>query len=371
MRVVSKDIKSVGSFLLITGCIMTGYLFPGEVCRAEKTHFPCTLQDAAGRTVTLEKRPVRLVITGKGPHMIQHLLYMFPEAPSRLAGYENRSASVNKFLNLIDPEVNRKTQLGLHPGPEEIAALKPDVVIMKGNREDKIGTALSDFGIPVLYVNLETPEQLFRDLKNLGSILDNQVRAEEIIAFYRSRLDRFKREVAEMSDESKPTVLILNYTERGGKAAVKVPAKSWMQTFQTTSVGGRAVWAESSQTTNGWSIVHFEQIAAWNPDKIFIVFWYEVDMADTMASLREDPQWKKLKAVKNNEMYIYPGDIFGWDSPEPRWILGMSWLAGKIHPERFSDIEMNAEIHAFFETLYGLKTDIINKYILPLIHLQP
>ena len=35
-----------------------------------------------------------------------------------------------------------------------------------------------------------------------------------------------------------------------------------------------------------------------------------------------------------------------------RWILGMNWLATRIHPERFRDIDMKAELMAFFGQLY-------------------
>lgn len=336
---------------------------------AEVKSFPLVLADSAGREVRLETLPERLVVIGRGPHMILHILYMFPEAPSRVVGFEDRSTNVNQFLGLIDPDIGGKTRLGTYPGPEEVAGLKPDLVLMKGGREDKVGQALSDFGIPVMYMGLETPGQFFSDLENLGLLLGNPARAFEIASFYRIRLDRFQAVLGSIREESKPRILVVSYTERGSKAAVKVPARSWMQTIQTVTAGGRPVWAEATQTTDGWSVVHFEQVAAWNPDQIFIVIWHTMDPEVVIDSLRKDPLWQKLKAVQNDKLHVFPSDMFGWDSPEPRWILGMSWLAAKIHPDRYRNFDIKEELYSYFKTLYGLDSAVVDTHIMPRIRM--
>jgi iron complex transport system substrate-binding protein len=116
--------------------------------------------------------------------------------------------------------------------------------------------------------------------------------------------------------------------------------------------------------------VNFEQIARWNPDKIFVVVWYTLDPKKVIQDLKSDPQWFALKAVAKGQLYAFPTDIFGWDTPEMRWILGMNWLATRIHPEHFKDIDMKAELMAFFSQLYGMDKTAIETLILPRVKMD-
>jgi iron complex transport system substrate-binding protein len=157
----------------------------------------------------------------------------------------------------------------------------------------------------------------------------------------------------------------MEYNEKTGNVAVQVPGRSWIQTIQTERAGGNAVWLEATKTSEGWTIVNFEQIASWNPDKMFVIPWYTLDQRQVLASLRSDPRWSLLQAVKGNELYIFPSDIFGWDSAEPRWILGMTWLATKILPDRFADIDMKEEIYQFFGQMYAMGRTVVDTAIMP------
>ena len=47
-----------------------------------------------------------------------------------------------------------------------------------------------------------------------------------------------------------------------------------------------------------------------------------------------------------------------------RWILGVTWLAGKIHPDRFSDLDMPQQVIQFFEQMYGMDNAVIQEHIL-------
>jgi len=331
---------------------------------------PISLVDAAGRTVELDSLPQRIVVVGRGPHMALHLLYMFPEGRERLVGAESRSATPSNFLPLVDPRFEQVPTLDANPNVEQIAALAPDLVIMKGIVVDKTAEALAEIDIPVLYLGLETVDDFFADLANVGAVLGNPERAEEIAAFYRSRLDRLAERTADIPEEDKPRVLLVEYSDRGGEVAVQVPARAWMQTVEVETAGGRPVWLDSAAPTDGWTVTNLEQIARWDPDKIFVVVWYTMDPQEVIDGLKADPQWSQLRAVKNNEIYAFPQDIFGWDQPEPRWILGMTWLATRIRPDRFQDIDMTAEVMAYFSELYGMDEAAIKRDILPSVRMD-
>jgi iron complex transport system substrate-binding protein len=123
------------------------------------------------------------------------------------------------------------------------------------------------------------------------------------------------------------------------------------------------VWSEAP-LGNGWTTVTLEQIAAWDPDQIYVIA-YAGNVSSVVDSLKTDPQWQGLRAVKKNAIYGFPGDYYSWDQPDPRWVLGLTWLAAKIHPDRFTGLDMDAEIRGFYRDLYGVDGAAYEKYVKP------
>ncbi|OGO06841.1 MAG: hypothetical protein A2Y73_03340 [Chloroflexi bacterium RBG_13_56_8] len=341
---------------------------PSTPAETEPTAIRVT--DAAGQTVELEELPNRIVVVGRGPYMALHLLYMFPEGRQRLVGIEVKGETASDFLPYVDAAFTDIPTLASNPGSEQIATLDPDLVIMKGYTVEGMSKSLSQVGIPVVYLGLETPDQFRQDVTNLGILLGSTDRAQEILDFYNSRIERLQKGLKGIDEDDKPRVLLLEYSDRGSKVAVQVPARQWIQTIEVETAGGAPVWLGSAELTDGWTVVNFEQIAQWNPDKIFVVIWYTLDPEEVIATLKADPKWSTLDAVKNDQLYAFPSDIFGWDSPEPRWILGMTWLATKIHPDRFADLDMSEEIHTFFTEMFDMKRDVIDAEIMSRVKLD-
>jgi iron complex transport system substrate-binding protein len=338
-------------------------------CGSEPTTVPVetpdglSLTDALGRTVALGAPPQRIVIAGRSSLTIANTLYLFPEAAGRLAGLVVGQQPVGDFLSLVDPTWGQKTILAVEAGPEQIAPLQPDVVLLRSSMVDSLGRSLEELDIPVVALDLETPEQYFRDVAVLGRLLANTARAEAISTFYRSRLDRVEQAVGELNPDQKPRVLLVQYSDQGGEVALNVPSADWLQTMEVELAGGTPVWKEAAPG-GGWTVVGLEQIAAWDPDQIFVVS-YKVDSAEVMAKLKADSRWQVLQAVQSGAIYGFPADFFSWDQPDPRWILGLSWLAAKIHPDRFPDLDMEREAAEFFSQMYGIDRTVIESTILP------
>ncbi len=135
--------------------------------------------------------------------------------------------------------------------------------------------------------------------------------------------------------------MILYYNEKDGAIAFNVPPLSWMQTLIVQTAGGNPVWADANPV-DSWTKVSLEQVAAWNPDIIFIVAYFN-PVDDVVASLKADPQWQALDAVKNDKIFGFATDVYSWDQPDTRWILGLTWVAGKLHPDLFPDLDMAKE----------------------------
>ena len=328
--------------------------------------------DAAGRDIVLKSPPKRIVVVGAAPFIPLHMLYMFEEARERLKGFEAKIDKEDEFLRLIDPGYGAKVALNANPGPESVAALKPDLVIAKGTRAGDMARSLKVLGIPLMYIGAETPSMFLRDVENIGKVLGSPERADHIVRYYRRKLSLVRGRVEDLRPEQRPDVLVMEYSDRGGAASFKVPARSWMQTLQVELAGGNPVWVDSLEIGEGWRITGFEQIAAWDPEKIFLVVWFRLKGQAVIQGMRRDGKWRQLRAVGNNGLQLFPRDIFGWDSANPRWILGVLWMAKKTHPDRFGpgDPGLKRTVLEFYRILYGMGKQAIRRYILPEIELD-
>lgn len=354
--------------LLVTSC---GPRPEGLAAPADETHPPVnalTLIDALGREIHFASLPERIVIAGRATALLADAFYMFPEATERLVAIEHRAQRNASFLPLVDPAFGEKVQLEKNAGPEQIAPLHPDAVLLKSFMAETLGDSLEELGIPVVYLDLETPEQFLRDVQTMGTLLGNEDRAHEIILLYESHLARLEQALWGIPEAEKPSILLLQYIETGGEVAFQVPSAAWLQTALVRLAGGIPAWTEAAQE-GGWTVVGFEQIAAWNPDQIYIVY-YPDDPTPIVDHLKTDPKWMALRAVQEGEIHGFAGDFLSWDQPDTRWILGLAWLATKVHPERTAEIDMIEETRRFYSLVYRLDETMIRGQIMPFLNVQ-
>ena len=317
--------------------------------------------DALGREVTLAKPPTRIVITGKGLILTLDAAYMFPEAPSRIVALGTADQGSGNFVSLIDPNFDQKVILQTDAGAEQIAAVKPDLVILKSYLAETVGKPIEALNIPVLYVDFETPEQYTRDLAILGKVFQNEARAKELADHYLNKVNAIQTTLKDVKE--KPSVLLLYYNDKDGAVAFNVPPMAWIQTQMVEAAGGKPVWG-SANLGKGWTVVTLEQIAAWDADQIYIIS-YQKNSAQIAATLKTDPQWQALRAVKQGHLFGFPADLYSWDQSDSRWILGLSWLAARLHPESFPQFDVVVETQQFYQKLYGLDAQFFEKKIRP------
>jgi ABC-type tungstate transport system permease subunit/ABC-type Fe3+-hydroxamate transport system substrate-binding protein len=324
---------------------------------------PIVVTDACGREVTLDAPPQRIVVPGKATWMVSHALYMFPDVSGRIVAMEQRGRSVSDFVPLLDPTFLDKPHLEKDAAPEQIAPLKPDAILLKSFQYEKLGVPLEGLGFPVVCIDLETPQAFYADIETMGQVLGNEARATEIVDYYDAQLMMTKSALAGMDDEDRPDVLVIQYESGGDDIAFEVPPVGYLQTWMVETAGGNPVWLDAAEG-GGWTTVNFEQIAAWDADKIFVIA-FRGDAGALVEQLETDPQWEALRAVQDGEFYGFPADLYGWDVPDPRWILGQTWLASKIHPDRFAVLDIVQATRDFFEQMYGMDQAAVDEQIIP------
>ncbi|MCG8477879.1 MAG: ABC transporter substrate-binding protein [Spirochaetales bacterium] len=321
--------------------------------------------DALGREISVSTDPRRIVTAGRAVLMIADVIYAFEEAPERLVAIGRINQGRGNFLRSIDPDYDEKAVLERNVGPEQIAALSPDLVILKTFMRETLGTGLERLDIPVLYVELETPEQYQRDILTLGTVFDEEARAASLAEWYRRRAAEIEERTTPLAADRRPRTLLVYYRSTDGDVSFQVPPAGWIQTQLVESAGGFPVWPESV-SGGGWITVGFEQIAAWNPDEIVLVA-YDGSGPDVRDRLTRQPRWQALAAVQAGRFHAFPVDYYSWDQPDTRWILGLQWLATRLQPDLFEGIDMTERAREFFRVVYGMNEAAYAETIAPIL----
>ena len=306
----------------------------------------------------------RLLCWGKGHSLVMDMIYMFPEAEEAVTAMGSSKQTGGSFQQLLDQDYSEKAVLEMELQPETVASYAPTHIVLKSYMR-KAAASIEGLGIPVLFIDMESPEQYDTDLGRLGELFGNSDRAEELRAYFRDERLDVTGISDQIADSDRPDVLFLYYSLKGGSAALKVPPSDWLQTRMIEWAGGKPVWKDAV-TGKGWQTISFEQIAVWNPDTIFLVS-YHGDAEAARDRLTSDPMWRALDAGRAGRIFTFPGDFLSWDQPTPRWIMGLNWIGTKLHPALFSTQRLDDKLYGFYDTAYGFSRSDVEEKIIPKI----
>lgn len=105
----------------------------------------------------------------------------------------------------------------------------------------------------------------------------------------------------------------------------------------------------AAATVKGFKQVSMEQIIAWNPQVIFVQDRYP----KVIDEINQQPAWQAVDAVKNHRVYLMPEYAKAWGYPMPEALaLGELWMAKKLYPEKFSDIDMQKRADSWYQRFY-------------------
>jgi iron complex transport system substrate-binding protein len=309
--------------------------------------------DTLGRRVSFTKIPERIVIAGRATLLLVDAVYLFPGAANRVVGIGSTDQGLGDFLPVLDPGAGGKTRYANNVGPEQLASVRPDLVILKSYLKEKLGNSLENLGIPVLYLDLESPEKFYADVQTLGNLFQQPERARFVLDWYRSRVEAVARAT---TGAAKPPVLLVQYSARDGTNAFTIPPAGWIQTVMTETAGGVASWKEAGPG-DGWKKVGLEQLSAWNPRFVFVISY-----GAPSGPIAEEMRRSQTLAGR---IAGFPSDYYSWDQADSRWILGLEWMAVTLHPELFPRLDMRNETREFFSRLYGIDEATLAREIMP------
>ena len=299
--------------------------------------FPVTVTDHAGRQVTIEDKPEKLV----SGYYISTSALIALDLDEKIVGIEAKANSRPIYAlsapALIDlPNVGTAKEFNM----EGCLALNPDLVILPLKLKSA-AEQLEALGVDVLLVNPENQELLESMITMIATATGTQEKAEALLGF----ADAQEAMLANaLKDVSAPKVYLA-----GNSSMLSTAGDAMYQSDMIRNAGG--INAATEITDNYWVEISYEQLLAWNPDYIILAS----DAKYTVNDVLTDPNLADCAAVKNNNVYQMPSKAEAWDSPVPSGILGSLWLASVLHSEKFTETECNALIDEYYETFYGFK----------------
>ena len=316
--------------------------------------------DALGRTVTIDHEIQRVMVVGRAAVMPADALYLFPSALDMEVILAKTDQGLGDFFDLARFESVADHRLAQQVGAEEILAHRPDLVLTKANNYDSIVKLLKPFDIPLFVMDLETPESWKHEIVELGKLLGDTATPQRVVEEFERRETVVDTRIATLSEHQRPRILMMQVATADGVTAFSVSPKDWFQTTLAHRSGGVPVWLDASLDSNAWRKVSFEQIAAWEPEKIILIS-YKGPAEPFLQTIRKSPQWQNLSAVEQNALASAPADVLNYFQSDVRWILALQWLAAHLHPELFPEFDMEKEIRSFYRDFYGITSEEILK----------
>lgn len=329
-----------------TAAATTAAVSEAAATPAETTASPETTGAAAG-AVTLTDQAGREVTVGD-VKSIAICWYMANDFVLAL-GAADRLVAIgphDDFQNLVSPELETMDTVGRgRPDMEKLASLNPDLFVHTASDKENL-QACEELGIPALAIAPETAEETLDAFRLVGKALGLEDRAEMLCNYYNQVMAIAKDKLAGVKTEDMPTFVLLG-SEMGA-----VGTKSMMQT-QMISAGGGVNVADGVESEELWPVVGTEQVFEWNPDYIFVSSTAEYTVEDVL----NDAAWSDLTAVKEGHVYAVPSELHSWENLGLAPCLGTVWSMMKMHPDLYTEEELNTLVKEFYSTVYNLDVD--------------
>ena len=305
-------------------------------CAAEgSAHYPVTVVDQAGRSVTIDKQPERLV----SGYYISTSALIALDLDEQLVGIEAK-ANKRAIYSLSAPELIALPSVGTAKefDLEGCAALAPDLVILPLKLKNAAAT-LEELGMDVLLVNPENQELLTQMILLIAEATNAQEKAQALLDFTRTQEAMLNSTLAGVSA---PSVYLA-----GNSSLLSTAGNAMYQSDMIRMAGGVNAAAEIEDAY--WVEISYEQLLAWDPAYILLAS----DASYSVEDVLSDPNLSECSAVKNARVIKLPGKAEAWDSPVPSGILGTLWLASALHGDLISEETCNQLIDEYYETYYG------------------
>ena len=299
-----------------------------------------TVTDATGRALSVPAKVDRVFPAGPPAAILLYTL-----APDLLLGWPRANRPEECAYMLAEvctrTEVGRITGRGNTANLESVIALKPDLILDVGSTSATFVSLAErvEQQTSIPYALLDGRfDAVAETYRKLGELIGRQADAEKLARYAEDAIRNTIGRVASIAPSFRPRV----YYARGPRGLVTGLRGS-------INVETIEMLAENVAGGNqgGLANVSIEQVLLWNQDVIITI---DQDFA---ASVRSDPAWASVKAVRDGRVHLSPKVPFGWVDfpPSVNRLIGLRWLAKILYPDKFPE-DIRAQTRDFYAMFY-------------------
>ncbi|WP_321419278.1 ABC transporter substrate-binding protein [uncultured Desulfobacter sp.] len=333
--------------LLIVEFFVFALLFSGN-CQAQTSAAWRIVIDCKGNQVKIPLEVKRVCANGA----LAQMVLMLGAGDHMVA--TGRFVATNPMVLKIFPEIKNVPVIYGAPGGkseiqlETLVRANPDVLF--GRRDQVLS-----LGIPCPAVSLLNFEDIKYTVRMIGDVLGGGYQAKSIAfcEYYDAMIEKIRSRTADISKNERPRVYYA-----GGEEGLNTEGRNTISYSWITAGGGINVAAEHG--VEGSRKVTIESIIKWNPD---IIISNSYNGKQTVAN---SEQWKDIRAVVDGRVYQAPRGVYLWSVRSGEGVLQVPWAAKHIHPELFTDLNIQNEVRQFYARFYGY--DITEGEIEEILH---
>lgn len=253
-----------------------------------------TVNDFAGREVTVPHPPARIVALSNGDMDIVHAL------GGNLVGRPTSSAEAE--LSQIE-EVGTTHELDL----EKITFLRPDLVLGNAVLNAKDAEIMESIGSHMILTEANSVADIQKQIRLLGKILDQNSKAEELVQSIDGKLRELRNE--ELS--TRPRVLII-YGAPGTYLAALPNSLSGNLLELAGGINIASDYPELESYPH-YAQLNTERIVESDPELILIMTHGQPEAVKDgfFKEMQVSAAWNGIRAVKNGQVHVLPSDLFG------------------------------------------------------------
>jgi iron complex transport system substrate-binding protein len=266
--------------------------------------FPVTIKDDAGRTVTIDKKPLRIVSLAPANTEIVYALGLLGELKG-VTTYDDYPVAATKLPKMGDFTT---------PNLEAIAAAKPDVILVTGGVQADVVGKLEAPGAKVVVVDPQDLKGTYAAIETVGRVLGASGKAGDVVAKMRSEAADIEKAVS-----SAPKVTC--FVEIGWNPLFTAGQGTLLNDL-VTGAGGTNVVKQKGYVGYSTEQLLVDQPAAYLGTKSSL---------GDVGALAARPGYSGLAAAKDGRVFVLDDNQVS--RPGPRIVEGMRQIAKALHPD--------------------------------------
>lgn len=331
----------IAKYISITILLMLSIGFSAVAIDAQKVE----ITDAIGRTVEVSKNVDSIV--SLNPDVTRILVAL--GAGDKIVGVE-KTAIGCPVLNKVFPQIGALPDVGSIAGGtlslEKIATLNPDVVFISSLYPETVNKIQQDLGIPCICTrgSARKIDDFLNDIHVIGITIGKETEANELVGVIQNEMNHINETVSTVPADQRKRVLYIGppFT----KDMLRVIYNRHLCVYTAGGINVAFTSENVSGAVGPWRTVSLEQIIEWDPDIIFIHGLSLLSPEDVTSN----PDWGKLKAVKDGQVYKVFAVSTGYDPC--MLVLATMQMAKIMYPEKF-DFDFQKWAEGICQDIYG------------------